>query len=170
VTPLQAAPTTVPSSSNGGSNSWIWLLVALVVVGIVIALLVANRRRHERAAWGNKTERAVADGKLIVDQFRSGVAERGDAEPVLKRQLEVFDATLAGIEQSAPSNRRPQVIDARRAVGNLGAAIDSDLQLRIGPPAPTTEQLNTSHAVMDQAVLDLDAALDGLAQTAASST
>lgn len=113
----------------------------------------------------------MTEGKLLVDQFRAGFAERGDAEPMLQRQLQALDSTLAGLENSAPSpDRRRAVTDARGALGGLGAALDADLQLRIGPPAPTTEQLDTSQAVMDERVRDLDLALDRLAPAAAPTT
>jgi hypothetical protein len=137
---------------------------------LVVAILVAQRRRKARAAWRGNTERAVADGKLIIDQLRAGVAEQVDDEPALRRQVEVLASTLAGLETSAPSSDRGRVTDARQATESLAAALAADIQLRIGPPAPTTAQLETSQSVIDQGVFDLDAALDGLTQAAAPAT
>ena len=49
------------------------------------------------------------------------------------------------------------------AVAGLGGALESDVRLRIGPPAPTPGQLDTSNAVIVQLVRDLDGSLDRLA-------
>ena len=45
---------------------------------------------------------------------------------------------------------------------DLSAAIASDVRVRIGPPAPTDEQLAMSKAVIDEQARVLGAALDRL--------
>ena len=157
------------STSGGASTAWIWILVALVVVGgIATVLIVRRRRRAAHEAWAQATSRAVAEGKAVVDQLRHGVAESADIEPAVQRQLQALDSTLAAVESSAPSpEARRDVTDGRAAVADLSDAVESDLRLRVGPPPPTPEQLHTSQGVIDERVLNLDHALDRLARAPA---
>jgi hypothetical protein len=163
--PTTAAPTTTtppaPTSSGGGLDWWVWLLIALAVAGLIAALVAWLRRRsHARAAWTEATGRAVRDGKVIVDQASTG---QGDLEPTLQRQLQGLDATLASLQTSAPSQElQQQVYQVRGVAAELGAALQTDLRVRIGPPSPTDDQLQASHAQIVQRARDLDTALDRL--------
>jgi len=87
-----------------------------------------------------------------------------ETEPALGRRLRTLDATLTSLQARSPSDAdRAALTDARRAVAELLVAIDGDVRLRIGPPAPTAEQLATSHALINQHALDLDETLARLA-------
>ncbi len=139
-----------------------WLIVGAAVVALVAALVARQRRRaHARAAWSDATGRAVRDGKVIADQASTG---QSDIEPTLQRQLQGFDATLAALQSSAPSQgRQQQVYEVRGVAAELGAALQTDLRVRIGPPSPSDDQLRASHAQVAQGARELDAALDRLA-------
>lgn len=85
----------------------------------------------------------------------------------MRSQLQAFDASLADLQSSAPTESGKQAVsDIRGVAAALDAALASDVRLRIGPPAPTVEQLDTSNAVIAERVRELDAALDRLEQTA----
>jgi hypothetical protein len=138
--------------------------VVVAIIAAVAALLARRRRqRTQSAAWGEATGRAVRDGKVIVDELWTG---KSDVEPTVQRQLQGLDATLASLQSTAPSpERQQQVNEVRTVAAQLGAAVQADLRVRIGPPAPTDDQLDASHAVVTQRARDLDAALDRLALT-----
>jgi hypothetical protein len=144
------------------------VLIAAVVV-IVVAALVARqrRRRSSQRTWTDAAGRAVREGKLIVDQLGGGRAPlRQEAEPTAQRQLRGLDATLAALEAAAPSPERQQAArDARAVAVDLVAAIETDLSVRIGPPAPTDEQIAASNVLVMDRARRLDGALDQLALT-----
>jgi hypothetical protein len=141
---------------------WVWLLIAAAVIGLIAAVVAWLRRRgRAKASWNEATGRAVRDGKVIVDQASTAQA---DLEPTLQRQLQGFDATLAALQTSAPSQELQQeVYQVRGVAAELGAALQTDLRVRIGPPSPTDDQLQASHAQVGQRARDLNAALDRLA-------
>ncbi|HVM67561.1 MAG TPA: hypothetical protein VMU14_21995 [Acidimicrobiales bacterium] len=140
---------------------WVWLLIALAVVAVIAALVAWLRgRSRAKAAWAEATGRAVRDGKVITDQ---ALTAQSDQEPTLQRQLQGLDATLASLQSSAPSEElQQQVYQVRGVAAELSAAIQTDLRVRIGPPSPTDDQLQASHAQIVQRARDLDGALDRL--------
>jgi hypothetical protein len=143
----------------------------LAVAAIAGALLYARGRRHARTTWRESADRVVTEGSLVAVELTSGVRGDGDHEPALQRRLQAFDAALASLQASAPSDEHEHVvIGVRGVVDRLGADLASDIRLRIGPPAPTPGQLDTSRAVVVQSAHDLDAALGRLAQGAATTS
>jgi len=145
---------------------WPWVVVILLVIAAIVALIVSRRRgdKASEASWVQQVDRAVADGRLIVDELRQGPGAGPETEPALSRRLRTLEATLTSLQARSPSDGdRTALTDARRALADLLAAIDGDVRLRIGPPAPTAEQLATSHALINQHALDLDESLARLA-------
>jgi hypothetical protein len=129
-----------------------------------------RRRRKDRATWTSAIADAVGDGKLIIGQLPPILRHQPELEPSLQRQLRAFEARLTGLEGSAPSDAAKQLVaDVRGAAADLGSAVETDLRVRIGPPAPTDQQLDASNAVVSQLGRDLESALDLLAGAAASS-
>jgi hypothetical protein len=131
----------------------------------------AVRRRHQRQArttWSSAIEDAVGDGKLIVGQLPPVLHPQPELEPSLYRQLQALEARFASLEGSAPSDATKQlVVDVRSVATELESAVETDLRVRIGPPAPTDQQLDASSAVLSQRSRDLASALDRLAVAAA---
>ena len=170
LTTAASTTTLVPAStSDDDSDTWIWLLLALLAIAAVVGgIVMRNRRRHgTTAAWAAATNRAVDQGRLIVDGLGSAAASHGAEEPALQQRLHAFDATLADLEAKPPSTEQGRAVTtARGAVAEVDTALQADLRLRIGPPAPTEDQLATSSAVIASRGRDLGAALDRLAQTA----
>jgi hypothetical protein len=171
-TTLLAAPTTVATTGGGGTSGWIWVAIAILIAAIAAFVIIRDRRRRQaRAAWASAVGRAVTEGQVVVGQFGLRQTAPGDSEPALQRQLLAFDATLAALQGSAPSPERERTVaEARDAVATLGAALESDLRLRVGPPAPTEDQLDTSSTVIDERVRELDAAVERLEMAPATTS
>ena len=166
-----AAPETVPVAENvepTGDTVWPWVVLILLVVAAIVALIVSHRRgdKASEASWLQALDRAVGDGRLVIDELRHGSGAAPEAEPALGRRLRTLDATLTSLQAGSPSDAdRTAITDARRAIGELVVAIDGDVRLQIGPPPPTAEQLATSRALINQHVLDFDATLERITAT-----
>jgi hypothetical protein len=141
----------------------VWLLIAAAaaaVIGGIVFLVGRRNKRNALAEWSVAAGRAVQEGKTIVDELMTGGQ---DIEPVMQRRLQGLDAQLAALQTSAPSPAHEQQVGQTRAVATeLGTAVQNDLRVRIGPPAPTDEQLEASRAVIEQRTRDLNGALDRL--------
>ena len=163
-----AAPATVPAAetvAQTGDTVWPWVVLILLVIAAIVAMVVSHRRENKasEASWTQQVDRAVSDGKLIIDELRQGAGAGPDAEPALARRLRTLDATLTSLQARSPSNAdRTALTDTRRAIADLVAALDGDVRLRIGPPPPTAEQLAASRALINQHALDLDDTLGRL--------
>jgi hypothetical protein len=136
---------------------------------VVIVLVLRQRgRRAAAVSWTESSRRVVTQGALVVNELRSGIDGQADCEPAFQGRLRELDASLASLQSSAPASADGQAVgEVRAALADLQAALDTDLALRIGPPAPSSEQLTTSDAVIVQRVHDLDGALDRLERATA---
>ena len=161
--------TVIAVDTEAETEEYAWLLIPLLIaIGIgVFAYLSHRRHKEEQAAWGRATGRAVSEGRVIVDELGGGALDRGAREPAIQQQLQAYDAALVTLQAKAPSAAgQQQVAAVRGAVAELSAGVASDLQLRLGPPPPTPEQLEVSDALLVQRARGLDTALDRLALAA----
>jgi hypothetical protein len=144
--------------------------LAVLIAGVGALFVLARRRKSDaRAAWNEAAGRAVTDARLVVDGCTSTFASNGGREPALQSHLQAVSGALASLQTSAPSTEAGQsVAAAQGAAGDLSAALAADVSLRIGPPAPTEDQLATSNMVIGQRARDLEATLGPLTQAASS--
>lgn len=94
-----------------------------------------------------------------LDQPAAAAAMWADLER-LSSHLHVRLQTLQRKPPDASSGDAVSIAD--RSVQALRSAIESDRSLRLGPPAPTAEQLGYSAAVIRERATELDQALDEL--------
>jgi hypothetical protein len=157
-------------------SAWWWVLIAAVVAGIIATVLVIRQqgKKKTRASWQSSMQHAVGEGKLITDQLGPTAAaalDRPEVGPGLRRQLQSLDSALVALEGSAPSDLAKQsVAEARRAASELDGSIETDLRVRIGPPAPSDQQLEASRAVIVERAKELDHALERMAGTASAAS
>ncbi|MGZ4706021.1 MAG: hypothetical protein ACXWCM_14255 [Acidimicrobiales bacterium] len=154
-----------------GESDVPWLALGALAALLVLVLVVALRRRSERKTWWTRAETLLHDGQAVVDLGTAGPA---GADP----QQEV--AHWGTIEQrtQALANEVQVVLGAgppddasRAAVAGLGqalsdylAALRTSRTLRIGPPAPTPQQLQYADAESNQRLAIVRANLDQLDQ------
>jgi hypothetical protein len=165
--------TTAPSSSSTSSGdeagNWLWLLFLLGLIAVIVAVVMNHRKAAAlaRKSWVGAAGRAVSDGKMLVEELSVGLAVRADSLPALQRRLQAYDASLAALESGAPGEPQSQAVaDVRTAVASAATGLDTDLALRIGPPAPTDQQLEMSRAMVVERANEFGTALDRLAVAA----
>jgi hypothetical protein len=146
-----------------------------VLIGAVIAAFVVMRQRRARQeaeqAWQDSIGRSIAEGRAVVDQLRATGSGDAAAEPTLQRKLQELDVTLTSLAATAPATEARNAIgDARGVIGNLSAALESDLRLRMMSTPPTAEQLSTSGELIRERARELDTALDRLALAGTSTS
>ena len=161
--------TTVPSSSSSGSFPWGWLVLALVLVGAVIAVIAVfvtrrNRLQADRA-WRHATVGALDGARLARDLLPGS----GSDIPDPARWQEVrdrVDQAAASLEAAAAAAPAPEGADAARATSralrNLVFALEADRLLRDGTRVPTPDQLAQADATSRARRAELDAGLSRL--------
>ena len=169
--PPTAAGTIPPGGQETtGSRSFPW--GALIALGGLAVLLVALlvRQRARRQAWWRQVDGLVRDGRAMTDLGASGPTT---VEP---EQLVAHWTTLEQRSQSLLAGLTEAVGDApdaevRAALATTTtateaylSALQTERQLRVGPPAPTGEQLQFAGAETAQCLAEVRGAIESLEQ------
>jgi hypothetical protein len=148
---------------------WVVIAIAVVaVVGLVIGLLAARRRRQALARWQELSGGAVDSAELALGLLPASGPLVTDASHwrSVRDSVERAAAGLDRVAASAPTDEAKRA--GSRAAESLRAllfALESDQLLRSAPVSPTGEQLAQSDAVCRERRADAGAAirqLDGL--------
>jgi hypothetical protein len=145
------------------SGTTIAIIVAAgVVAALLIALIASLVRRRRRAAWLASARAVAADmGALAAAVERSlpMLRDPNTAAQVwadldsraarVRARLRVLGESAPGGAANAAARRAAQALQA------LQTSIDTDRGLRVGPPAPTPEQLGYSEALLRQRAAEL---------------
>ncbi|MDQ6797415.1 MAG: hypothetical protein M3011_05215 [Actinomycetota bacterium] len=148
-------------------------LAVLLLVGLVIFLMM---RQRDSKRWHDQAVQASAEGRSVLALAIHGLATLGQPASAAHTWSDL-EAQGAQLHQRLQAlGRRPPeewlgaaVARADQSLQGLRSAADADRALRLGPPAPTSEQLGYSEAVVRQRSSDfeqdlgaLDAALAGV--------
>ncbi len=166
--------TTTPATATRGGSGLSGKTIALIILAVVAALLiilliVVVLRRQRREQWAREARDAVADGTGLAGVVSQGLAALD--QPVLAARtwsdLDSRGARLHGrlgvLAERAPDERSGAVVTGMdRDLQALRSAVEADRALRVGPPAPTAEQLGYSAAVVRQRLADLQQSLGQL--------
>jgi len=147
--PTTAAPTTVapstppsisptPTSSTGSSLAWLWiLLAAIVIIGVIVAVIVARRSGRQSAvagSWRPRVIDAYAKGAALYDAI--SVAERSSELTAEDRGARWYDIQhrmddltqeLYAMRESAPDeDERARVADVLGSLQALRSAMEAE--------------------------------------------
>jgi len=164
--------TSLPSDTIASGESDVpWLAIGALAAVLVLVLIVALRRRSERSAWWARADALVHDGRAVVDLGTSGPAGADPQQEIAHwGTIEQRTQALANEVQTVLGSGPPD--DASRAaLGGLAQAVADYLgalrtsrTLRIGPPAPTPNQIQYADAESNQRLAIVRANLDQLEQ------
>ena len=148
-----------------------WLAFGALLAVLVLVLIVAARSRSQRAAWWTRADALVHDGRSLVDLGTAGPAGADPQQQIAHwGTIEQRAQAFANQIQALSADGVPDDV-VRDALGGLGqatadylAALRTLRTLRIGPPAPTADQLQYADAESGQRLAIVRATLDQLDQ------
>jgi hypothetical protein len=149
VPPTTVAPTTVapstpatisptPTSSTSSSLVWLWvLLAAIVIIGLIVAVIVARRSGRQSqiaGVWRPRVIDAYAKGAALYDAI--GVAERpselaaddrGARWYDIQHRMDDLTQQLYAMRESAPDeDERARVADVLGSLQALRSAMEAE--------------------------------------------
>jgi hypothetical protein len=148
-----------------------WLAIGALVALLALVLGVALRRRSERKSWWARADALVHDGRALVDLGTAGPAGADPQQEVahwgtLEQRTQALANEVQEVLGSGPPDdvTRAAVAGLGQAVADYLAALRTSRTLRIGPPAPTPQQLQYADAESGQRLAVVRANLDQLDQ------
>lgn len=167
-----ATPTTttgvVPAEVNSDSRKAPWLALGVLAALAVLIAVVVVRRRSERAAWWSSVDALGRETQALVDLGTAGPASTEPAPQVahwatLEQRTEALVAGIRTATAGAPDDEARGVLSGLDgAVGSYLTALQTARTLRIGPPAPTAEQVQYADAESAQRLANVRGALGPL--------
>jgi hypothetical protein len=135
-TPPSISPT--PTSSTGSSLAWLWILIAaIVIIGIIVAVIVARRSGRQTAvagSWRPRVIDAYAKGAALYDAI--SVAERpselagqdrGARWYDIQHRMDDLAQELYSMRESAPDeDERARVSDVLGTLQALRSAMEAE--------------------------------------------
>jgi hypothetical protein len=164
-----AVPATVPQSEKKTP----WLAIGLVAALLALLGLVALRRHAGSVSWWGRVDSLGRDGQALVDLGRAGPAATDPSQQVahwsaLEQRAQALGMSTAAVRADAPDSGSRTALDGLgRASDQYLTSIRSARALRIGPPAPTAEQLAFADAEAGQRLAVVAGQLNQLDQLAA---
>jgi hypothetical protein len=148
-----------------------WLAFGALAAVLILVLVIALRRRSERNSWWTRADDLVHDGRALVDVGTAGPAGADPQAQIahwgtLEQRAQSLSNEVDAVLGSGPPDdaTRASVAGLGQAVSDYMGALRSSRTLRIGPPAPTAEQLQYADAEANQRIAVVRANLDQLEQ------
>jgi hypothetical protein len=148
-----------------------WLALGALAAVLLLVLAVALRRRSERKSWWAQADAVLHDGQALVDLGTAGPAGADPQQEIahwgtIEQRTEALANEVQSVLGSGPPDdaTRAAVAGLGQAVADYLAALRTSRTLRIGPPAPTAEQLQYADAESNQRLAIVRANLDQLGQ------
>jgi len=154
---VAAPPTTTAAAVEPASSSdtpWGWIALVLALTALAIAGVVLwGRRRSRSASWS--AHYADLRGRTLV--ALDDVVAQGS---VVAGQIEALAAEARDLERHASGEQATATVaPLRSALDELAEALEADRTLRLATPAPSSEQLAYSDALIRQQVTQLQGVL-----------
>jgi hypothetical protein len=137
--PAANAPASGSASAGSGSGSslvWLWIVLGvLVLVGLIVGITRASRRRSAAAAgWQDKVVEVYAESAALHDSMRAaetpGALAAWDADARwsdIQRRADGLTRSLYTLREAAPDeDQRAKVSDVLVAVQGALAAMDAE--------------------------------------------
>jgi hypothetical protein len=167
--------TTTTITTSGVSGGRIAAIIIIVVVGIalVAGLYFLIARNRQRSHWTSSAHAVSADAAALASATERGIPllrNPNTAAQVwvdLNNRANRVRSGLTGLATSAPDQRASAATTrATHALESLLGAIDTDRGLRLGPPAPTNDQIAYSEAILSQRAVELGRAAQDIESAA----
>ena len=159
---------TVPASTTS-STPWGWIVLAVALLGAIIALIVllvrGQGRRRAFEQWRVGARSTAEQAQLARQLLASDVA--GPADPArhaqVKVQVESAADSLSSLAAQAPTDEaRQAAASSAESLRGLLFAVEAERLLRDGPQAPTADQLAQADAVLRHRSTEVGQSLDAL--------
>ncbi|HEY5155309.1 MAG TPA: hypothetical protein VIJ47_11280 [Acidimicrobiales bacterium] len=150
-----------------------WLAIGLLGALVALVLVVVVRRRAEGKRWWSEVDAMGRQGQALVDLGTAGPASADVAQQVahwatLEQRTTELAAAVAAAGPGAPDDPSRAVLTGLdQSVAAYLTALRTSRTLRIGPPAPTAEQLQFADAESAQRLANVRGALGQLDQLVA---
>jgi len=174
-TTTRPAPTTttppstlVATEVSSESKKVPWLAIGVLGALLALIIVVMVRRRAERKTWWSDVDAMGREGQALVDLGTPGPASTDAQQQVahwatLEQRTVELGAAIQGAASGAPDDpARAILAGLDQAVSAYLAALRTSRTLRIGPPAPTAEQLQFADAESAQRLANVRGVLGQL--------
>ena len=168
-TTTAAVPTTTGTSSSSAAT-WAWILGAIALLALIaagVAGLVTTRRHRDAGEAWIPSARAGYESAVLARQMLVAQPTGGDeALPRVRAQAEDAARALDRVASAAP-DEAGRLSSASVAEGLRGVmfTLEAENLLRMGPTAPTADQLADADIARRRRGAELDAALAELHTT-----
>ncbi len=172
-TTSEATATVVPATVPESEKKAPWLAIGLVAALLALLGLVAARRHSSQKGWWARVDALGRDGQALVDLGRAGPAAADPSQQVahwsaLEQRAQALGMATAAVRADAKDSQSRDTLDSLgRSSDQYLSSIRNARALRIGPPAPTPEQLGFADAEAGQRLAVVADQLTQLSQLAA---
>jgi len=151
-----------------------WLAIGALVAVAIMVLVLALRSRSQRNDWWARTDALLGDGRSVVDLGSAGPAGADPQQEIahwatIEQRTQAFANSIDAVAaKGVPDDVvRATLGGLAQATADFLAALRTARTLRIGPPAPTPEQMQYADAESSQRLGIVRATLDQLDQQVA---
>ena len=173
VAPTSAPTTLVGEEVSAEAKKMPWLAIGVLGALIALIIVVMARRRSERSTWWSDVDGVGRQGQALVDLGAAGPASADAQQQVAhwatleQRTVDLAAAVTASAAGAPDDAARAVLTNLDQAVGTYLAALRTARTLRIGPPAPTAQQLQFADAESAQRLANVRGVLGQLDQLVA---
>ena len=168
-TTTAAVPTTTGTSSSSAAT-WAWILGAIALLALIaagVAGLVTTRRHRDAGDAWIPSARAGYESAVLARQMLVAQPTGGDeALPRVRAQAEDAARALDRVASAAPDEAgRLSAASVAEGLRGVMFTLEAENLLRMGPTAPTADQLADADIARRRRGAELDAALAELHTT-----
>ena len=164
--PSITSPPTTPTASSS-SSGWIWALVviALVLAGVVLALILRARARAGRlAGWRSNAFAPYAQALALRGRLAALLEGPGFAVAQIRETLPELDRIAGSLDQLAIDVPDPSAEQTLRALVSSLAALRSSLEVLVAAAGGAAQQAATASA--RERLADLETSLSAFREAA----
>jgi hypothetical protein len=168
----EATTTTLSSTVPSSERRAPWLAIGLVAALLALLVLAAVRHHSGQSRWWARVDALLRDGQALVDLGQAGPAATDPSQQVahwsaLEQRAQALGTSTAAVRADAPDTQTKAALDGLgQSSDQYLASIRNARALRIGPPAPTPEQLGFADAEAGQRLAVLTGQLGAVNQLA----
>jgi hypothetical protein len=153
------------------------VIIVLVGAALIAGLYFLFARNRQRTQWSSSAQVVAADALALSSAVERGIPLLRNPTTAAQVWVDLNSRAArvrSGLGSSAAASPDQSAGAATtrvsQAVESLVSAIDTDRGLRMGPPAPTDEQLAYSEALLSQRAVEVGRAAHDLEAAATPTT